>query len=165
MGTKGVPFNPPPPLHQRDSGGSDLRPKLGVTPPTPSFAQPQGVALIEVDPSVLGGSVLFRNQDWISIQPGTTQKVHVYYRNTSMDSARFQYFVEGTDRWGYPPEASQPVMKKDRTVHWANDFRALNLHTVPDSFLTPNIADVLQTFAGSKCFSTLDASQAYMIFR
>ena len=33
---------------------------------------------------------------------------------------------------------------------------------MPDSFPTPNIADVLKTFAGSKCFSTLDASQAYM---
>ena len=53
-------------------------------------------------------------------------------------------------------------MKKDGTVRWAIDFRALNLHTVPDSFPTPNIADVLQTFLGSKCFSTLDASQAYM---
>ena len=55
-----------------------------------------------------------------------------------------------------------PVMKKEGTVRWAIDFRALNLHTVPDSFPKPNIADVLQTFAGSKCFSTLDASQAYM---
>ena len=55
-----------------------------------------------------------------------------------------------------------PVMKEDGTVRWAIDFRALNLHTVPDSFPTPNIADVLQTFSGIKCFSTLDASQAYM---
>ena len=47
-----------------------------------------------------------------------------------------------------------PEMKKDGTVRWAIDFCALNP--------TPNITDVLQTFAGSKCFSTLDASQAYM---
>ena len=38
----------------------------------------------------------------------------------------------------------------------------MNLHTITDSFQTPNIADVLQTFAGRNCFSTLDASQAYM---
>ena len=38
----------------------------------------------------------------------------------------------------------------------------MNLHIIPDSFPTPNIANVLQTFAGSKCFSTLDASKAYM---
>ena len=30
-----------------------------------------------------------------------------------------------------------PVMKKDGTVRWAIDFRALNLHTVPDSFPNP----------------------------
>ena len=54
-----------------------------------------------------------------------------------------------------------PVMKKDGTVCWAIDFRALNLPTIPDSFPTPNIAAVLQTFAGSKCFSTLETSQAY----
>ena len=53
-----------------------------------------------MDPSVLGGSVLFRTWDRITIQPGTTQKVHVYYPNTSMDPARFQYFVESTDQWG-----------------------------------------------------------------
>ena len=51
-----------------------------------------------------------------------------------------------------------PVMKK--TVRLAIDFQALNLHTVPDSFTTSNIADMLQNFAHSKCFSTLDASQA-----
>ena len=71
-------------------------------------------------------------------------------------------------RWHHRPPCQcmgltlGPGMKKDGTVRWAIDFRALNLHAVPDSFPTPNIADVLQTFAGSKCFSTLDASKAYM---
>ena len=42
-------------------------------------------SLVGEDPSVLGGSVLFRTKDRITIQPGTTQKVQVYYPNTSMD--------------------------------------------------------------------------------
>ena len=41
------------------------------------------------------------------------------------------------------------VMKKDGTVRWAIDFQALNLHIILDSFPTPNIADVLQTFANA----------------
>jgi transposase InsO family protein len=54
-----------------------------------------------------------------------------------------------------------PVMKKDGTTRWAVDYRALNLHTIPDSFPTPRIAEVLEGLAGSKVFSTLDAAQAY----
>ena len=54
-----------------------------------------------------------------------------------------------------------PVLKKDGSTRWAVDYRALNLHTVPDSFPTPRIAEVLEGLAWSKVFSTLDAAQAY----
>ena len=54
-----------------------------------------------------------------------------------------------------------PVLKKDGSTRWAVDYRALNLHTVPDSFPTPRIAEVLEGLAESKIFSTLDAAQAY----
>ena len=82
----------------------------GVAPSPPSLnakGWPCPESLVRVDPSVLGGSVLFRTKDKITIRPGTTQKVQVYYPNTSMDPARFHYFVEGTDRWGNQPEAGQ----------------------------------------------------------
>ena len=54
-----------------------------------------------------------------------------------------------------------PVLKKDGSTRWGVNYRALNLHTVPDSFPTPRIAEVLEGLAGSKVFSTLDAAQAY----
>ena len=54
-----------------------------------------------------------------------------------------------------------PGLKKDGSTRWAVDYRALNLHTVPDSFPMPRIAEVLEGLAGSKVFSTLDAAQAY----
>ena len=53
-----------------------------------------------------GSSVLIRIKDKTTIRPGTTQ---MYYPNASMGPSRFQYFVEGTDRWGNLPEAGQPV--------------------------------------------------------
>ena len=54
-----------------------------------------------------------------------------------------------------------PVMKKDGTTRWAVDYRQLNKSTLPDSFPTPRLGDVLEGLAGSKVFSTLDAAQAY----
>ena len=33
----------------------------------------------------------------------------MYYPNASRDPSRFQYFVEGTDRWGNRPEADLEV--------------------------------------------------------
>ena len=41
------------------------------------------------------------------------------------------------------------------------DYRILNRSTIPDSFPTPRLGDVLEGLAGSKVFSTLDAAQAY----
>ena len=54
-----------------------------------------------------------------------------------------------------------PVLKKDRSTRWAVDYRRLNQCTLPDSFPTPRIADVMEGLAGSRVFSTLDAAQAY----
>ena len=54
-----------------------------------------------------------------------------------------------------------PALKKDGTIRWAIDYRALNKHTVADSFLLPNISQNLERLQGSKIFSTLDAAAAY----
>ena len=55
-------------------------------------------------------SVFFRIKNKTIIKPGTTQKVQVYYPTASRDPSRFQYFLEGTDKWGNPwPEADQDV--------------------------------------------------------
>ena len=84
----------------------------GVHPPAPLLnakGWPCPESLVGVDPSVVGGSVLFCIKDKTIVRHGTTQKVQVYYPNASMDPSQFHYFVEGTDRWGNLPEAGRPV--------------------------------------------------------
>ena len=63
-----------------------------------------------------------------------------------------------TSPWASP---LVPVLKKDGSTRWAVDYRRLNQCTVPDSFPTPRIADVMEGLAGSRVFSNLDAAQAY----
>ena len=57
-----------------------------------------------------------------------------------------------------------PGKKKNSEIRWASDFRVLNSLTVDDSFLTPNISEVLEALGESKVFSTLDAQNAYHCF-
>ena len=52
-------------------------------------------------------------------------------------------------------------MKRNGTVRWCLNFRAVNNLTVTDCYPTPNISDILNSLGQSKYFSTLDASQAY----
>ena len=80
----------------------------GLHPPSPSLnakGWPCQESLVGVD----RGSVLFQIKDKTILRPGTTQKVQVYYPTASRDPSRFQYFVEGTDRWGNLPKANLPV--------------------------------------------------------
>ena len=58
-----------------------------------------------------------------------------------------------------------PVKKKKGHVRWATDFRVPNSLTVDDSFLTPNISEVLETLSESKVFSTLDAKNAIIVYQ
>ena len=53
------------------------------------------------------------------------------------------------------------VAKKDGSTRWAVDYRELNKYTVPDSFPTPNLSQVIESLAGSAIFSSLDAAQAF----
>jgi hypothetical protein len=59
--------------------------------------------------------------------------------------------------------ASSPVLirKKDGSVRWCIDYRALNNVTVKDTFPLPLIDDCLDTLAGNIWFSKLDANSAY----
>ena len=59
--------------------------------------------------------------------------------------------------------ASAPVLvrKKDGSVRWCIDYRALNDKTVKDSFPLPNIEDCLEALAGTQYFSTLDMASGY----
>ena len=59
--------------------------------------------------------------------------------------------------------ASAPVLirKRDGTVRWCIDYRALNDKTVKDVFPLPLIDDCIDTLTGSEWFSKLDANSAY----
>ena len=65
---------------------------------------------------------------------------------------------ESTSDW-----ASAPVLirKRDGSVRWCIDYRALNEVTVKDVFPLPLIDDCLDTLSGSIWFSKLDANSAY----
>ena len=59
--------------------------------------------------------------------------------------------------------ASSPVLirKRDGSVRWCIDYRALNEVTIKDTFPLPIIEDCLDTLAGNVWFSKLDANSAY----
>ena len=59
--------------------------------------------------------------------------------------------------------ASAPVLvrKRDGTVRWCVDYRALNSVTTKDVFPLPLVEDCIDTLAGNQWFSKLDANSAY----
>ena len=59
--------------------------------------------------------------------------------------------------------ASSPVLirKRDGSVQWCIDYRALNNVTVKDIFPLPLVEDCLDKLAGNIWFSKLDANAAY----
>ena len=59
--------------------------------------------------------------------------------------------------------ASAPVLvrKRDGSVRWCVDYRALNNITVKDVFPLPLVEECMDTLAGNKWFSKLDANSAY----
>lgn len=59
--------------------------------------------------------------------------------------------------------AAAPVLirKKDGSVRWCVDYRALNKVTVKDTYPLPLIEECLDTLAGNLWFSKLDANAAY----
>ena len=65
---------------------------------------------------------------------------------------------ESTSAW-----ASAPVLirKRDGSVRWCIDYRALNDATIKDVFPLPLVEDCLDTLAGNVWYSKLDANSAY----
>ena len=59
--------------------------------------------------------------------------------------------------------ASAPVLvrKKDGTMRWCIDYRALNQRTVKDCFPLPIIEDCLDSLRGTVTFCTLDLASGY----
>ena len=59
--------------------------------------------------------------------------------------------------------ASAPVLvrKRDGSVRWCVDWRALNAATVKDSYPLPLVDECVDMLAGNKWFSKLDANSAY----
>ena len=52
-------------------------------------------------------------------------------------------------------------MLKDGSTIWAVDYRELNKFTLPDAYPTPCLSRIVESLAGSKVFSSLDAAQAF----
>jgi transposase InsO family protein len=65
---------------------------------------------------------------------------------------------ESISEWASPPVL---IRKRDGSVRWCIDYRALNNVTVKDVFPLPLVDDCLDTLAGSVWFSKLDANSAY----
>ena len=59
--------------------------------------------------------------------------------------------------------ASAPVLirKRDGSVRWCIDYRALNNVTIKDTFPLPLVEGCLDTLSGNIWFSKLDANSAY----
>lgn len=59
--------------------------------------------------------------------------------------------------------ASAPVLirKRDGSVRWCTDYRALNAFTVKDVYPLPLVDDCIDMLAGNSWFSRLDANSAY----
>ena len=63
-----------------------------------------------------------------------------------------------TSPWSFP---LVPVRKKDHSVRWCIDYRALNAVTVQDAFQVGDVDANLARLAGSTVFTTVDASGAF----
>lgn len=64
-----------------------------------------------------------------------------------------------TATWTSPPHiVPKPGPEKFR---FTVDLRVVNASTIPRTWPTPNLADVIQNFAGSKFFGSFDALQGY----
>ena len=78
-------------------------------------------------------------------------------------------FDAGVNQESQSDWASSPVLirKRDGSVRWCIDYRALNNVTVKDTFPLPLIEDCLDTLSGSIWFSKLlvDANSAYFQVR
>lgn len=63
-----------------------------------------------------------------------------------------------TSDWASPPVL---VRKKDGSVRWCIDYRALNNVTQKDAFPLPLISECLDTLSGTEFLSTLDLASGY----
>ena len=63
--------------------------------------------------------------------------------------------------WASP---SVLIQKKDGSVHWKIDFRAINAVTQKDSFPLPLIEECLDALEGVQYMSTLDMNSGYFQF-
>ena len=65
---------------------------------------------------------------------------------------------ESSSDWAAPPVL---IRKRDGSVRWCIDYRALNDVTIKDVYPLPLVDECLDTLAGSVWFSKLDANSAY----
>ena len=106
----------------------------------------------------------------IKLKPGTVpikQKLRPMHpqQQAELKTQLDEWLKEGVIRPSKSPWASPlvPVKKKDGRTRWCVDYRQVNARTVGDSFPSPTVEEILAGVGdGSRIFSTLDASQAYL---
>ena len=104
-----------------------------------------------------------------SIDTGQSRPIKQHMRRTPVcfageEEAHLKKMLEaGVIQESISEWASAPVLirKRDGSVRWCIDYRALDDVTVKDVFPLPLVDDCLDTLAGSVWFSTLDANSAY----
>ncbi|XP_053400391.1 uncharacterized protein LOC128557239 [Mercenaria mercenaria] len=103
-----------------------------------------------------------------SIDPGTAKPIKQRMRRTpaclvAKEEAHLKMLEAGVIQESTSEWDSAPVFirKRDGTVRWCIDYRALNNVCVKDVFPLPLVDDCLDTLAESCWFSKLDANSAY----
>ncbi|KAE9018635.1 hypothetical protein PR001_g14085 [Phytophthora rubi] len=73
---------------------------------------------------------------------------------------RDEVIEEGKGAWGFPVVL---VRKKDGSVRFCIDYRALNAVTIKDVYPLPRVDETLEALYGSRCFTSLDLHAGYWL--
>lgn len=110
-----------------------------------------------------------RAQDFkIELKPDAEPQKKGLYRMSQFELKEVKAKVEELLEWGYIRPSSSPwgapvlfVTKKDGSLRFCVDYRALNKLTVKNSYPLPRIDDILDQLATARVFSKIDLRSGY----